>query len=726
MKGCKPIFLIGIVLVLIVFLMVFVSASIDITPDLNTTLEVPDVPPYLLQPIPNFTWPMSQNLTNAFNLYDYFDDANGDPLTFWFTPDPVENVSVIIDGAGWVSFYPEFNFSDVRTLFFNVSDGNSNVSSNLVYLNIGTDKNPPNWSNPSISPSEVEQNDLVNLSLYWSDDYQLSRYIFSIEQFGIWTNYSSISFSGTFNRSLLSLIIATPPGGIVRWRVYAYDTTGNMGVSDIFEFQTKVEPVYIPPIGGGSGGGGGGGGGTTTLIRSLLGQIGIDFKKDYDFKVDPDEFQLEILQGEDKSLFMTVSNIGRQPLDFNVEILNIGDLAYATDYEFSLEPYESTELGVEVSVPKDYSPGQYFGFLRIKAYNITKNIPIVLTVKHFDPSLDFIITVPEKSKLVRPGKNVTIDVNVSQFEYVKDLNGRLYLAVKDNSGFIYDFSEENLIIPAKLSFTRELNIPSDVLEGRFLVYGRVEFEDKFVVDAEPFMVGYLFKLSSIMRYGWAILLILILALIFIILFIKYQRSKKKERLLQLYLLLSRLKDKLKENDLSGAGEIYIKIKHIYGEPVPRELLDDKEFLKSELKRLGIAVKRSAEAREVDLDREKADAESKSKEEGVEAGSSVSSRAEEKPKIAIAEAAKRVVKAVVSPKAIEGSKKIASKLKATVTPGARKFKKILVKKIITQPNGKKIIRKYIKTVPIDYSIKSPSKKNLLNKDGSSSSVGGAKK
>ena len=64
--------------------------------------------------------------------------------------------------------------------------------------------------------------------------------------------------------------------------------------------------------------------------------------------------------------------------------------------------------------------------------------------------------------------------------------------------------------------------------------------------------------------------------------VKYKRDKKKERLFELYIMLNKLKNLIKQNKEEEALKLFIKIKEIYHDPVPKEIFNDKERLKKEI------------------------------------------------------------------------------------------------------------------------------------------------
>jgi len=108
------------------------------TQTVNCTIPTPppvNNPPTLIQNIPNQTWQFNTNNTNAFDLDNYFSDADNDTLIYTYTP--VNNITVVINSTTHqVSFIPDTNFIGTRTITFYANDSNSTTPSNLVYLNV--------------------------------------------------------------------------------------------------------------------------------------------------------------------------------------------------------------------------------------------------------------------------------------------------------------------------------------------------------------------------------------------------------------------------------------------------------------------------------------------------------------------------------------------------------------------------------------------------------------
>ncbi|MGB9749142.1 MAG: hypothetical protein ACP5H9_01340 [Candidatus Woesearchaeota archaeon] len=123
-------------------LTLIVKNSYNLTANLSWNLSVLNVnrPPYFIGEIPNFSWNESSNLTNAFNLFDYFNDSdlhcsnNEDNLSFNYSIIENDyNVSVEIN-QGNVSFIPVIHWFGNRTIVFYAFDsyGAYNLSNNIT------------------------------------------------------------------------------------------------------------------------------------------------------------------------------------------------------------------------------------------------------------------------------------------------------------------------------------------------------------------------------------------------------------------------------------------------------------------------------------------------------------------------------------------------------------------------------------------------------------------
>jgi len=101
----------------------------------------------------------------------------------------------------------------------------------------GGDSTPPTYSN--IAHNTTVENQVCQFSSYWDDNIALSKFIFSWNGTGSWTNNSAVSFSGT--PAWANVTKTLPAAGTkVGYRWYANDTSNNWAVTSIYVLITTV------------------------------------------------------------------------------------------------------------------------------------------------------------------------------------------------------------------------------------------------------------------------------------------------------------------------------------------------------------------------------------------------------------------------------------------------------------------------------------------------------
>lgn len=557
--------------IIFIFLIPFIHG------DTITELNVPNSPPYLIQDIPDQSWPENQSNLNAFDLDDYFNDTEGGPLSYYNSS--VQDIYVYIDPVtNVVSFYPDAGFSGTRNVTFYASDSVYDTLSNVVMLYVGLDITPPQWNSPSIDRTVVYQNDIVHFSVNWTDDRGLDRFIFSINQGAGWQNYSSVGFSGTVNISNYSFQIMAPAFNTVYWKIYAFDTSNNLNVTEIQSF--TVSSSQSPPGGEDEDEGTGG------SVRRLLQRIDVlKIRKLEDFQLGVSEFKVSLKQGEYKTRVLKVTNTGLEELSISTSSEKITDFVIFSETNFSILPGKSKEITIDFNAPELTIPGQYFGYIKVDSGNVNKSVLVVLDIQAIELEFDISLELLEGYETVKPGKNVSVNITFSNLKDVRQIDAQLYYSIKDYTGKVYNFAEEDITFLSTLLLERELEVPQIAPEGNYLFYARASDEENIAIDSVAFEVGTRFNFFSFFKITSILILIFIFAILLAVFMVKYKRNKKKERLLELYLMMNKLKSLIKQKNEPEALKLFIKIKNIYHEPIPKEIFDDKERLKKEISEL---------------------------------------------------------------------------------------------------------------------------------------------
>jgi hypothetical protein len=569
----------------VLFALIFLIFIINAVSSENVTsyLNISNGPPILIQPIPNFSWRPDTNLLNAFDLDNYFIDDTGEPVSY-YNASSVENITVLINANNSVSFYPDSGFSGTETVIFYADDGEFFTPSNLVYLHIGSDTEPPRWYNPAKDKAVVYQNDYVNFSTRWTDNYELSNFIFSIKQNSAWTNYSEV-FSGRENYSRYRIQISAPEFSTIYWYFCAMDASDNINCTDwqTFNVSNRSIPSSPPSAAPTS---------TTETATNTGAQLSesATSKKVKSYSVEPEYFKISLKQGSTETRLLKITNTGNTNLTFNLSV--IGDIKnYVTlsESSFSVLPGETMKVTIDFSAEANSIPEEYFGDIKIESTELL-NVPVVLDINFYEIDFSLDINIYEGYKSVRPGNIVKANITLKNLKDILRDNLTLYYSIKDIYGNIYDSKQESINIESFYSFNGELTVPASSEEGPYIFYARL-FKDKIIaIDSDDFFVGVRFKFAALLKTYFILILIIILSILALVLILKYREEKKKERLLSLYLMLNELKNLVKEGKFDRAVQMYLKIKTIYGEPVSRNMLNDKERLKQEIIELSKRLK----------------------------------------------------------------------------------------------------------------------------------------
>ena len=577
----------GIKLSLIVFLIIFIFSFQSIKADdvgTSLTINYNNVPPALINTIPDQTWAKNTNLTNAFDLDDYFFDNE----TLTYSSTSPQNISIIInETTNKVSFYPDYGFEGTRDVVFTAFDASTDTDSNTVTLNVTEDTQPPTWSNPSkdISDSQIFQNTVVKFTTDWEDNVALSSYLFSIKQESGWVNQSPSSFSGTQNTSSYSIQISAPAGTTVEWIFHGFDTTGNMNFTETQSFTVATSPSTSDDS-------------DTTEEEeddddsSSSGSITSPTLSPgavADFTIDPDEegIKVDIVQGSSGAIIIKITNTGNTDLFFEIEIGGLEEFEkLISESSFNLTGGDSKTVTIDFTADRRLTPDLYYGNIKVKSSTGTKDIPVVIAVKAIDVEFDLSVEVPEEYKEVSPGEVVKANITLTNLKQVDQRNITFYYAITNFEGDVIDSAfEEFTFAERSITLDKELSIPDQIERGEYIFFARAVSGKDIVIDSDTFEIGERFNVAAFVRSNIFFFAIVFASVVVALMMMKYQRNRQRLRLLNLYLMVTELNKLVKSGKHEEAVDIYVRIKSAYGEPVSQTALSNKEELKKEMEKL---------------------------------------------------------------------------------------------------------------------------------------------
>ena len=558
------------------FLIIFSFSFVVAAENTTTLLGVPDSPPYIIQDIPNLFLITGDDYTNYLDLDNYFGEDNGDDLNITFTS--VNNITIMINSEHKVSFYPDPNYIGTQQMRFTVADAVGTVTGNWFNITVGEDNIPPKWFNPAKDKTKIYQNSAVNFTTTWTDNLGLESFIFSINQGSGWVNSTLNSMTGLANVSRANIIVSASPGTTAYWMFYATDIYGNSNSTAIQNF--TIQEVTDP---GDSAEGNEGGDDTLDEIRNIISarEPTTDQIAASNFKIDVGSIKLSLRQGDTVTKTIKVTNTGGSTLSFITDIESLRNLAIVSDKTFSLEPGQTKELTIDFKAPSTIMPDQYFGYLTIEADEAVK-IPIILDIRAFESEISVTVFIPEKYKTTNAGKEAKAIVTITSTKDLREANLTIFYALKDFEGNILESNTTKRELFSSLEETFNLTVPKETPQGEYLFYVRATGENLIDIGSDTFFVGTRFKIMRILQRLFYPFLFAILGLIVLILITTYRKNKKKQKALELYIMLNELRDLVKEGKTEAAVEIYKRIKITYGQHISSDFQKDKDKLKLEL------------------------------------------------------------------------------------------------------------------------------------------------
>jgi hypothetical protein len=563
-------------------ILVLVLALQGVFAETETMLDIANTPPELIKEIPNQSWQSNTVLENAFELDDYFEDPEGEPMSYSYSN--LTNITITISENNSVSFFPEEDFIGEEIVQFYADDGTHVGISNWVHLNVGVDTQPPEWFDAKKDKPKVYQNDYVTFNVTWTDNFELMNYTFYINQERVWTEKKG-SLNGSKDYSTPKVQISSPAGKIVQWKICASDTSLNTACTDVFEFDVLVKPENPPSSGEEPGE-------ESETEEELVRERPIyDAVKDLfdttekpDFSFNVNSFLVNLKQGTGSTKILEITNTGTSELEFELFLEELGEFVELSETVFNLSAGRTKRITIDFRAMLNSEPGEYFGVLVVQSFK-KATLPIYLTIDEINIDFGVNVEVLEESKVVNPGKEVVAKIDLKNLKDQVPVDAVLYYAVKDFNGEIYNFKEDNVTFDSTLSLEKSLEIPETTSIGNYVFYVRVYNQKDSAIYSDDFQVGQRFQFAALIRASSVFILIFLFSFILFFFVIRYKRQKERGRILNLYVKLNEMKELIKKNKFDEAAKAYIGIKRIYGERVSPELLENKEKLVEAIKEL---------------------------------------------------------------------------------------------------------------------------------------------
>jgi len=264
-----------------------------------------------------------------------------------------------------------------------------------------------------------------------------------------------------------------------------------------------------------SGGGGGGG--------------GVSKPKTANFSVNKELIEVDLLQGEKKTINFDLTNYDTRTLDIELKIEGVDGFAKLSDKKFNLEQGKSKTLSLEFYAPSDAKPLVYFGEILIDSGYGIKRINVILRIREIKSLFALSVDVLPEYKKVYAGENVIAEINVENIGLDKNAELDIAYSIRDITGKkIVESRKEHFVIEKSYSvkkFKGEFRLSDKIEPGTYIVLGEISYNGYTINAYDSFdviqRVSWLW-LANLIMFG------IIIAMFIVIIYLLLAKRKKRE------------------------------------------------------------------------------------------------------------------------------------------------------------------------------------------------------
>ncbi|MBU0894754.1 MAG: hypothetical protein KKF48_00635 [Nanoarchaeota archaeon] len=245
-----------------------------------------------------------------------------------------------------------------------------------------------------------------------------------------------------------------------------------------------------------------------------------------DFTLSPSTLKITSTPGQTQTQKITVENIGETSLNINFEISPTIILFSKLNQEnLFLGPGEKKDIGIIFDIPEKTTPNVYTGNILAKSGNLYKALYLSIEIESSEPLFDVLVTIPSEYLTVYPGDIIPAEIEIIDVGNVGIVKTSIEKIIKDFEDKIILEKKQNLSINGKINFTEILNIPKNILPGKYVFYVTVNYENKTAISSQEFEVKTNYPLRILII---SIIMGIIIILLIIIYLIKKRKKPKKK------------------------------------------------------------------------------------------------------------------------------------------------------------------------------------------------------
>ena len=227
------------------------------------------------------------------------------------------------------------------------------------------------------------------------------------------------------------------------------------------------------------------------VIAVLVGIIGYGLMGSFSsesFKSNTILLKLNTITDGELSTDIKITNQKNEPQVFNLYFSGLEGIASVGESQFSLGARGSTIVNVSF---KDIN-GEvdvYVGYLIIETADMTKKIPVILTVEDINPFFAIIQKPLPKYEDVSPGGRVGMDIKLFNLKSKELENININYLMKNFDNEILVSENEKLAVEESASVSKTIELPDNMDEGDYVFITLVNYNGRSIAS-------YYFEISK--------------------------------------------------------------------------------------------------------------------------------------------------------------------------------------------------------------------------------------
>ncbi|MCK4650231.1 hypothetical protein KAT36_03275 [Candidatus Pacearchaeota archaeon] len=307
------------------------------------------------------------------------------------------------------------------------------------------------------------------------------------------TNYSltaNVSNTGfTASRTLTNEVYVA--------QFYCRSLSNNLNSTESVSFTVDVGAA--PSVGNGGGG------------------RGVDSVVSKEFTLDKTQINVKLKQGETMEVAFNISNPTR--VKKKMEVTSDMEDMMKIYNDFSLEGGETKEVKIDIIAKETKTPDVYLGRIYITDGKVKKEILILIEVVSKESLFDIELEIFNEDLKISPGEEMTFEIALMRLlQRQETMDVTVNYVIKDEEENEVLSLSDTRAIETTLSFVKRIDLPEDLIEGKYFLYVQVEYEGKiasasswFEVESEKSLVEFIKDFKSYLISTAVMILLLIIA-----------------------------------------------------------------------------------------------------------------------------------------------------------------------------------------------------------------------